>query len=342
MQVQSVSNQAFQGHRDRVDAMIKLDDRLIQQKAYEKALTQVDDKKNKRITNLLIYSAPIASGVATALLTDRSNTTLFTKEISGVAGRMAKGLKATAFFGTALAAINLLGLARNKLSEKSQDVRNFERKHPTAAFMTALGAGIAALTALPFGIARAGKLFTPEFTEKVASKVGKYAEKLNNSNPVDVMKNAYNKLGERTPNWIKIPSMVALDWSPAALLLGGIANSLYGANEKAAAFVDNYNKMKEKQVNLSRARLREISDYAVMQNMMLQKASLEKAALEAKNDFLMQDLNNQKEMAILADGVVSDMPQEVIDKVDAIRAKREAENISNDAEQEIDNSEENE
>lgn len=322
MQLQSVSNQSFErnGRRDRVDAMIKLDDIAIQRKAYEKAMQQVDDKRNRRITNTLFYSAPIAAGISRTLLTDSGNTTLFTKEISGVAGRMAKGIKTAAFLTTALAAVDLLGFARRKVSDNSQEVRNFEHKHPGLSFMATLGAGIALLTALPFGIAKLGNMFKPEFTNKIADKVGKYANKINDSNSVDVIRNAYHKLGEHTPNWLKLVGAVALDWSPTALLLGGMVNSIKGNNDKISAFIQNYNNMKEKQVNLSRARLKEISNFAVAQNALLHQTTLEKAALQLQNDLLMQDINNQKEMAILADAAKADMPQEVVDKVDELRA----------------------
>ena len=48
MQVQSISNQAFEarkGRRDNIDAMIKLEDSAIQQKAYEKTLKQIDPEE---------------------------------------------------------------------------------------------------------------------------------------------------------------------------------------------------------------------------------------------------------------------------------------------------------
>lgn len=328
MNIQSVTNRNFEGRRDRIDAMIRLDDRAIRQRAYERASEQVDEKRNKKVTNALMYSAPLASGIATALLTDSSKTTLFTKEISGVAGRMAKGLKVAAFLTTALAAIDLLGLGRKKAAEKSKDVRKFDYKHPTLSFMGTLAAGIAVLAALPHGIARVGKLFTPEFTTKVGNKVGKLADKINENNVVDVVKHSYNKLGKKSPDWLKNIGALALDWSPAALMLGGIYNSVRGNSDKTAAYIQNYNQMKEKQVALSRARLREISNLAMAQHNLLNETTKEKAELEFQNDFLMQNLQNREEMEILADGAKSGMPEEVQNRIDEIRMKRELEKNS--------------
>lgn len=329
MQVQSISNPSFEGKRDRVDAMINLDDRAIQQKAYERTLEQINPdahKRNKRITNTLFYSAPLAAGLARTLLSEKSETTLFTKKISGVAGRMAQGLKTAAFLTALLGAVDILGALRNKAHEKSDDVRKFDRKHPAMSFMTSLGAGIALITAFPFAVAKSSKLFTPEFANSAAKKVGTIAKKVNDSNAVDVMKNAWKIAGEKTPNWIKNVGAVALDWSPAALLFGGMFNSLRGSNERTADFVqkynDNYSRMKEKQVSLSRARLGEISKMAILKDVMLQQAAMEKAMLAVQNDLLMQDKNNQIEMAIVNDGARADMPQEVIDKVDALRVEK--------------------
>lgn len=329
MQVQSISNPSFEGkrgRRDRVDDMIKLDDRAIQQKAYERTLEQINPeahKRNNRITNTLFYSAPIAAGLSNMLLAEKSTTTLFTKKITGAAGRMAQGLKTAAFLAALLGAVDLLGSVRNKVHQNSDDVRKFDRKHPTMSFMTSLAAGIAVITAFPFAVAKSAKLFSPEFTNSAAKKVGKYAKKINNSNAVDVMKNAWKVAGEKTPNWIKNVGAVALSWSPAALLFGGMFNSVRGSHERTADFVqkynDNYSRMKEKQVSLSRARLREISQIAIAKDIMLQQAAMEKALLGAQNDLLMQDIHNQKEMAIAADGARADMPQEVVDKVDALR-----------------------
>lgn len=323
MNVQSVPNRNFEGRRDRIDSVIMLDDRAIRRKAFERASEQVDDKRNRKVTNTLLYSAPIASGVATALLSDSSKTTLFSKQISGVAGRMAKGLKTAAFLTTALAAIDLLGIGRKKAAEKSKDVRKFDSQHPTLSFMGTLAAGIAMLTALPYGIVRVGKLFSPKFTAKLGNKVGKIAKSINNSNVVDVAKHSYNKLGEKSPEWLKSIGAIALDWSPAALLLGGVYNSVKGNSDKTAAYIQNYNQMKEKQIGLSRARLREISNLAVAQHVLLNQATKEKAELEAQNDFLMQNLQNREEMEILADGAKSGMPKEVQDKIDEIRMNKE-------------------
>lgn len=81
---------SFEGKRDHVDAMINLDNRAIQKKAYEKALKQLDPdsyKKDRQATNLLFYSAPLAAGVSRMLLSGNSKTKLFTRNISGAAGR---------------------------------------------------------------------------------------------------------------------------------------------------------------------------------------------------------------------------------------------------------------
>lgn len=332
MQVQSISNQAFEarkGRRDNIDAMIKLEDSAIQQKAYEKTLKQIDPeeyKRNKRITNTLFYTAPVAAGISRMLLTDSSATTLLTKKVAGVAGRMAKGLKTTAALAAIIGALDLMGAVRTKIARKSEGVREFDKKHPALSFMTTIGAGIAVITALPLGFAKAGNLFTPKFTNKVAKKVGNVAKKINNSNTVDVLKNGWRVAGEKTPNWIKTIGAVALDWSPAALLLGSMFNSLRGSNERTADFVEKYNKnysnLKEKQVKLSRARLQEISIRGQVAEMIAQKAAMENAMLAVQNDFLMSYPENRYEMNVLADGARYDMPQEVVEKVDSLRANR--------------------
>ena len=79
MQVSSIGPN-FQGRRDNVDALIGMDDNTVRQLAYMKTSAKIDHDRNRKVTNALFYNAPLAAGLATALLTKSGNTKLFSKE----------------------------------------------------------------------------------------------------------------------------------------------------------------------------------------------------------------------------------------------------------------------
>lgn len=290
MQVSSIGPN-FQGRRDNVDALIGMDDNTIRQLAYMKTSAKIDHDRNRKVTNALFYNAPLAAGLATALLTKSGNTKLFSKELTGTAGRMAKGLKVAAYWTAGLLAIDLLGAAKNKLAQKSPEVRKFDKEHPLLSMGTMIAAGLGAFALISRGAGKLAKVTAPKFMQKATSGV---ADFLNESKIMVKAKNGYKNLLAKTPSALKEIGATALDWAPTALLFGGLFHSIASANAENREFAKNYTELKEKQMNVSRARVRELA---------------------MQNDFLMQDAQNKEDVEILNDNLAG-LPQEVVDKVE--------------------------
>lgn len=289
MQVSSIGP-SFKGRRDNVDALIAMDDNSIRQMAYLKTSAKIDHDKNRKITNALFYNAPLAAGLGTALLTKNGNTKLFSKELTGTAGRMAKGLKVAAYWTAGLMAIDLLGASKNKLSQKSPEVRKFDKEHPLLSLGTMLAAGIGAIALVGKGAGMLAKAKVPKFMQKGTERAANF---LNESKIMVKAKNGYKNLLAKTPSALKEIGKTALEWAPTALLFGGMFHSIASANSESREFAKNYTELKEKQMNVSRARVRELS---------------------MQNDFLMQDAQNREDVKILNDNL-ADLPEEVVEKV---------------------------
>lgn len=295
MQVSSISPN-FQGRRDNVDALIAMDDNSVRKLAYLKTSAKIDHDKNRKVTNCLFYNAPLVAGLATAVLSKGENTKIFSKEVTGVASRMAKGLKVAAFWTAGLLAVDLLGALKNKVAQKSPEVRNFDREHPLLSMGTMLAAGLGTLALVCKGAGALSKVKAPKFMQNGTEKVANF---LNESKLMVKAKNGYKNLLAKTPSALKEIGATALDWAPTTLLLGGLLHSVASTSAENREFAKNYVELKEKQANITRARIRELA---------------------VQNDFLMQEAQNRKDMEILNDNL-ADLPDEVVESVEDLNAE---------------------
>ena len=288
MQIQAVNTPVFQGKRDNIDAIISMDDNTIRQIAYMQTASKIDEKKNRKVTNALFYSAPLAIGLRNAILSKNGDTRIFSKNITGVAGRMAKGLKIAAIWTAALGAIDLLGFGKRKLAENSSEVRKFDREHPFLSFATIIAAGIGAITLVNKGAGRLAKVKAPKFMQNLTGKAEKF---INKNGVITSIKKGISNLAQKTPSSLKEFGETLLSWSPTALLFGGLFHSIASSNAESREFAKNYTALKERQTNLSRARVRELS---------------------MQNDFLMQNANNREDIALLK-APLKDLQDEAVD-----------------------------
>ena len=285
MQISAISPN-FSGRRDNIDAVINMSDNDLQKIAYLQTAERFDNKKQRRVTNALFYTAPLAAGLSTALLSERSATTLFSKEISGVAGRLAKGAKVAAVWTAALAAIDLLGAIKNKISENSSEVRKFDKEHPFLSLGTMLALGLGAITLVNKGAGKLGSLKAPDVMKKYT---GKAAKAINSNGLVNKAKNGLLKLSEKTPAALQDIGATILELSPAAFLFGGLFHSIASNGAQNRDFINNYHTLRNRQQNLTKARIAELS---------------------MQNDILMQDAKNREDMRIMKDNL-ADLPEEV-------------------------------
>lgn len=291
MQILAV-NPNFQGRRDRVDELINLDDQSVRRIAYYKTAQKADDKKHNRITNTLIASAPVAAGLGASVLL-KGKTKIFSKEVRGLAARLARGLKVGSLWGAALGAVGLVGLAKSALSKNSEKVRKFDSEHPVLSIITLLAAGIGAVALTGKAAGKLSAVKAPNFLKKATVKAAKF---INTNKTIGLAQNSLKKLSNKLPSALREAGAVTLDWAPQILLLGGLIHSLNHSSAVSKDFSKNYSDLKEKQLVLSRARQRE---------------------LQLENDFLKTDVKNREDLALVNDPL-KDMPDEVIEKVEEL------------------------
>lgn len=289
----------FQGRReDMIDAAINLDDNSLRKIAYIQTANSSKEKKNRRITNALFYSAPLAAGLGAAVFKNDISTKIFSKNLTGVAGRAAKGLKVAALWTAGLAAIDTLGFIKNKIAQKSPKVRKFDREHPFMSFGASIAAGLGALALVNYGAGKLAAKKAPKILQKGTEKVARF---LNTNKFITGMKTKALNVLNKTPEAVKNIGSTVLSWAPTALLFGGLFNSIDGANAQNREFVKNYNNLKEQQKVLAKIRL---------------------AQLATENDFLMQDAQNREDMKIINDNL-ADLPDEVVEKIETLHQDEE-------------------
>lgn len=274
MQVSSI-NQMVPSRQDFRNALIGMDDDSIRQIAYLRTTQRINQRKNNKVNNALFYSAPLAAGLGMALLSKNGATKLFGNELSGIAGRMAKGIKTAAYWTAGLAAIDLFGKARNKVAEKSPELKKFDQQHPLLSIGTMLAIGFGILTLVNKGAGKLTTLKAPEFLKKGTEKL---AKNINNSKFIISAKDKLIKLAGKTPSALKEIGETALNWAPTALLFGGLFHSISSANAVSKEFNKNYTNLKEAQLELAKS---------------------EVAKLSVENDFLKQDPQNAEDIALI-------------------------------------------
>lgn len=294
MQISSVSPN-FQGRRDRIDELISLDDASVQRIAYMKTMSHADEKKHRRITNGLIMAAPVAAGLATAAFT-KGNTKIFSKEVSGLAAKLANGLKVGGLWAASLGAVGLVGMAKNELSKASPEVRKFDKDHPLLSLATLFAAGLGAIALVNKGAIKLGSVKAPKFMQSATEKVAKF---LNKNKQITSVKNGVKNLSAKTPEPLKNIGASVLSWAPQILLLGGVFHSISHGSAVNREFAKNYNELKEKQLDLAKARQRELA---------------------MENDFLKTDAQNREDLALVKQPL-TDLPDEVIEKIDDINSE---------------------
>lgn len=231
MQVNSVSsvNSFGQGFNPAqlIGAMSDDDLKTI---AYAKASKDVNDKKHRRITNLLYYSVPLAAGVAAAV--KPSNMSRI--------GRLGLGLKGAAALAIPFAIVDATFAAKNKLDKNSRTSAEFTKNHPIVSALATLGAGIAGIFAFNKGAAKLGAKYGEKIAERAYPTIVNVSKKLDSSKILDFA----SKQLAKVPSSIKEFSKAALDWAPWMLIFANIGHSINHDKVKNAEYMKNYQNLK--------------------------------------------------------------------------------------------------
>lgn len=292
MQISAVSNQGFTGKRTNIDNVIAQDDNVVRQIAIDSAIKSSNQERHKKINNALWYSIPLVAGLSAAIL-NKGKTTLFTKEITGVAAKLTSGLKHAAGWALALGTVDTIIAGKKLLTKKSETAENFERKHGFTTFALTFGAGLAAMRYVPKALSKLYSKINPKIIGKLAESTGKIADRINDNKKIKSMNEFFARIGKKVPSVVKESGKIAVSFAPDALLAGTLLNSLAYGFKTANSANANYNYLKDTQLNLAKSRINE---------------------LKIENDFLKQFPENKENLELL-ENPNKDLPQEVLDKI---------------------------
>lgn len=257
----SVQSKSSFGNRDFsrqiLEEFANADDKALKQAALQKASIDVNDKKHRRISNVLYYSFAPAIGLA-AMIEKPAEAVSKLAKIS-----TSRSLRLKNFAGNTIgAAIALLGVdlvmrGVAKLENSSDKIRKFTKDHPVMSFLATAGTGIGALTLLGAGALKLQNLVKSKpvkfATKKLAYQIN---NKLNNSKIL----NKASELLTKVPSAIKGFAKGAAAWAPLLLVLANINHSFNHAKAKTVETAKNYTQLKEAQTQVRMALANEVEE----------------------------------------------------------------------------------
>ena len=217
--------------RDRIEQFANLKDRELKQIAYTLASESVDDKKHRRMDNAILYSVPIAAGIAAAAKTAPRIVRL---------GNFAAG---TLGWALPFLAVDTVVLAKRGIEKHSQAARNFNEKHPMLSSLATLGLSIAGYMAFNKSLAKYVAQNESKIVKKVAPVIAKVEKSLESSKLLDKA----SKILAKVPSSAKDVSKSLLHFAPWALLFASLSHTMVHEKVKAGQYVNNYNELKDKQ-----------------------------------------------------------------------------------------------
>ena len=256
VQRNSQLRQNFEGKRDNIDAFINLDDEALKMAAYEETVKSVNDKKHKKLNNLLVGLIPVAAGVASAAITKKSFTQ--TGRLEKLAGFTSSSVGLLASFGV----IDLICKAQKKLAEKSEKVKNFSQNNPLLTFLGTIAVSLGAIAGgsklLSNTLGKvAGK--NAKLVSKADNLLVKAGRKLDKSRVLNRISRSFSKLAQKTPSALKVAGKSVVKNAPFLLAFGALFHSLNHSAVKNREFNKHYDFYKNKQVELAQKRVSELS-----------------------------------------------------------------------------------
>ena len=199
MQVSAISQAASfgQAHDYKINGQLTED--KIQKLALQKTFEQA--KKRQQNIKRMLLSVPLLAGLAAAV-THQGASKVLTKEISGVAGRLAEGFKSGGKWASWLGIGLAMSLGNVAIARKSESYKNFRNNHPVISFAMDAAMFLAATAAIPLGL---GKLASkmPGQVEKFANGVENIAGHINNFKTPEFIKTAGKKVTDLIPKSLK-------------------------------------------------------------------------------------------------------------------------------------------
>lgn len=224
MQVSAISQAASFGQARNGISSERISDDEIKELALQATIKQANQRAQR--TKKMFLSIPLIAGVAAAVL-HTGNSKVLTKEISGVAGKIAEGFKSggkwTAWLGTGAA----LGLANAAIAKKSEAYSEFRRNHQILSFLGDAAVFLGVLTAASLGLSKlASKM--PGQVEKLAAGVENLAGHVNNIKNIGFIKTIGQKISDFTPAALKNMKTNLADKLPENVKNAGVLATEFG------------------------------------------------------------------------------------------------------------------
>lgn len=259
MQVQAISsyNKGFTGKRDRIDQAIVQDDKTIRDYAAYQTLNKVQDKKHKKISNVLWHSIPVAAGLSAAVLS-KGKSSMFGKELTGLAAKTANGIKSALPWAITLGVADAVCEGNKFITNNSKTANEIEHKHPILSIGALLTAGLALWCGTSSGLGKLYGKMSPKLMAKLGNGAGKAGEAINKIKTPKFIQKPLSKLSEKMPQIIKNGTKNVINVLPEALVFTSLFHSINHNMERNREFNKNYSGMKEAQLNLAKARVKEL------------------------------------------------------------------------------------
>ena len=232
MQINAVSNTNFGKSPEAAFAerLANASDAQLRHDARAFALDAVNDKKHRRISNLIWGSLPVAAGIAAAV------------DAPGRIPKLKMFSKAAASWGVMFAAFGATFAALDAAAKNSKTVRDFERNHPlftnVLAFIGALGVNNLAQTGVDKLVTKyKGQVFDFLKNKKVDTFIK------DNKLVTEAMKQV-----RKAPSAIREFAKTGLKAGPWILIATSILHWFSHEKAKASATISSYEMLKNAQL----------------------------------------------------------------------------------------------
>lgn len=276
MQVNSISSSMSFRSKSLEEQFAKLGDNDLQRLAYEKAKLDTNDKKHKRIDNMLYFSLPFAAGISELAKNSYINKKeLFAnlkeagysvaqrknllKQLAESGNKLISPDKIRAFksmnalgtvvsWTTMIAAFAAAWKAKFLAEKHSEKISNFSAKNPFLSWGGAFALGVGASMGIDKGIDVATKAFKGKVTYSTLRKAVKLKNALNGNKFLNAVSNTLSKV----PPSAKQIGKGAVSLLPLALILTTVIHSFNHDNVKTQQANKNYNDFKVAQEEIKR------------------------------------------------------------------------------------------
>ncbi len=229
---------------------------------YKLAVAKTTEQAKERQKNVkrLLYSVPLLASLSVAVL-HKGNSKVLNREISGLAGKLAEGVKSGTGWAALLGLGVVIGAGDAAIAKKSESFRNFRKNNPFLSFVADVGVFLAASMAIPMGIRKLTSKIKPQHYAKMSNGIQNVAGHVNRIKTPKFIKNIGTKVSKMIPdavknykapdfvkktgNFAKAIGKTLLSWAPELALFTAIFESFNNRARIASDLSRNYTEINQ-------------------------------------------------------------------------------------------------